>query len=283
MLQARTASNGIYRLPGDLHLRSFFESLHFFKVFTSWKTRQGCKEQRGSSDCCSIQKSPAALRLHLLHHFCSLIAHRFDHLNHTGISIPVSIPRRSCICLHIDAGTCRIGGSFVPAVADLTRTAGPLIQRTLLAPLWPNAEHPAISLSLSLSLQRSIAVSSARTSFRKVRLDPNTGCMKTRPRAHSSQAASHIPHSLLHHPVFPARLTLQRRLHSAKATPSPYPIQLGPPSLESQGSVLSLHGQQPLSARPDPSENLASTLGDSGGEGQGMTTMMTTAIVKTAM
>ena len=150
MLQARTASNGVYRLPGDLHLRSFFESFHFFKVFTSWKTRQGCKEQRGSSDCCSTQKGPAALRLHLLHHFCSLIAHRFHHLNRTGISIPVSIPRRSCICLHIDAGTCRIGGSFVPAVADLTRTAGPLIQRTLLAPLWPNAEHPVISLSLCL-------------------------------------------------------------------------------------------------------------------------------------
>ena len=152
MLQARTASNGVYRLPGDLHLRSFFESFHFFKVFTSWKTCEGCKEQRGSSDCCSIQGSPAALRLVLLHHFCSLIAHRFDHLNRTGISIPVSMPRRSCICLHIDAGTCRIGGSFVPAVADLTRTAGPLIQRTLLAPL-----RQILDIQKSLSVSVSVA------------------------------------------------------------------------------------------------------------------------------
>ena len=140
MLQARTASNGVYRLPGDLHLRSFFESFHFFKVFMSWKTRQGYKEQRGSSDCCSIQGSPAALRLVLLHHFCSLIAHRFDHLNRTGISIPVSIPRRSCICLHIDA------------VADLTRTAGPLIQRTLLAPL-----RQILDIQKSLSVSVSVA------------------------------------------------------------------------------------------------------------------------------
>ena len=123
--------------------------------FTSSKSSRAGRRARGAKSnavpATVVQyRSPAALRLHLLHHFCSLIAHRFDHLNRTGISIPVSIPRRSCICLHIDAGTCRIGGSFVPAVADLTRTAGPLIQRTLLAPLWPNAEHPAISLSLCL-------------------------------------------------------------------------------------------------------------------------------------